>query len=74
MRMDEIKRFIAATRFLAEFLCVHDRRVAYDAPIAKADDAIRICGDLIGMRDHDDGDSLGAVQSLEDAEYFGAVS
>jgi hypothetical protein len=42
-------------------------------PVAKTDDSIRVRGDLIRVRNQDDGDALGAVQSLKNAKDFGAV-
>src|ERR1700687_781766 len=48
------------------------RRVADDEPITKADDPVRVRGDLIRVRDEDDGNALSAVELLEDAHDFGA--
>ena len=56
----------------------HSRRfrhllVADDQAIAKADDPTRVSGDFIRVRNHDNRDSLSAVQLLEDVHDFGAV-
>src|ERR1700680_4862025 len=48
------------------------RRVADDEPITKADDSVRVRGDLIRVCDQDDGDVPSAVEVLEDAHDFGA--
>ena len=82
MRMEEIKLLhggtSAATGGMAS---IHERlfvgfdhlRVADDQAIAKADDSVRIRGDLIRVGHHHNRDSLSAVQPLEDAHDFGAV-
>src|SRR5580704_19101195 len=49
-----------------------DRPVADDEPVTKANDPVRVRGDLIRVCDQDDGNALSAVEVLEDAHDFGA--
>src|SRR5208337_1079081 len=50
-----------------------NRHVADNAPVAKADDPVRVRGDLIRMRYKNDRDALGLVELAKDTHDLGAV-